>query len=182
MQEFKPDKIEKPARLIECASAWKGLESILGSVVDSFCAHRETAVEFGVEYGYSLVAMSNFFDKVIGVDTFSGDSHAGYGTTMEHAKRNTAEFENISLVKSDWREFANKNEDKQFDLIHVDIEHWFQTTYDCGLWAIHHAPVVLFHDTISFIDVLRTCKKLSEENNMSFYNYPLYNGLGILRR
>jgi hypothetical protein len=42
--------------------------------------------------------------------------------------------------------------------------------------------VVIFHDTISFPAVKKACEDLAEKHNMEFYNYPLYNGLGILIR
>jgi hypothetical protein len=166
--KYEPSRIEKPARLLDVPSAWVGLESILPSIIDSFCVNRETAVDFGVDYGYSTVAFSNYFKKVIGVDP-----------VLDHVSVN--DFKNIELKQQRFEDFIANN-DNQYDLIHVDIEHWFQTTYDCGTWAVHHAPVVLFHDTMSFTDVLRACLKIADENNMMFYNYPQHHGLGILVR
>jgi hypothetical protein len=141
-----------------------------------------TALEFGVEYGYSTAAMANFFQHVTGVDTFEGDGHSGrHESILESTKNNLRDFNNITLVKEDFKDYIGKDSN-QYDLIHIDIEHFFQPTYDCGSWAVHHAPIVLFHDTVSFIDVFKAVTKVADENRMKFYNFAGYHGLGILIR
>jgi hypothetical protein len=65
---YSPRKINLPPKLIDVPSAWKGLESILLDLIERFRIPRNTALEFGVDYGYSTVALSNYFSRVIAVD------------------------------------------------------------------------------------------------------------------
>ena len=70
---YKPIKKEKPNNIIEVTSAWKGHESIIKDIIDRFNISRKSCIEFGVEFGYSTVVFSNYFERVIGIDTFQGD-------------------------------------------------------------------------------------------------------------
>jgi hypothetical protein len=65
-------------------------------------------------------------------------------------------------------------------MIHVDIVHTFEDTYKVGKWAVQHAPVVIFHDTESFLDVKMAVAAVAEEADRAFYNYTPCHGLGIL--
>lgn len=192
MIEYVPKVYSVPPKLMEIQTAWGGLESILEDITTRFCPNRGTALEFGVEYAYSTIALSNFFDMVIGVDHFMGDGHAGlvpsdfdlYKETKEKVKK----YGNISIVRDSWQhwsKFVNSCENEiyhklQYDLIHIDIYHTFEETYACGSWSVRHSPCVLFHDTESWPEVKPAVAKIAEENNKIFYNFPKYNGLGIL--
>ncbi len=70
---YKPTKKEKPNNIIEVTSAWKGLEFIIKDILDRFNIGRKSCIEFGVEFGYSTVIFSNYFKRVIGIDTFQAD-------------------------------------------------------------------------------------------------------------
>lgn len=167
-----------PARILKEPSAWQGLESILDDLLNHYHVDRLVALEFGVEYGYSTIALSNFFDQVIGVDTFEGDMHSGHKEELARAQKNCAPYENIKLIQSSYQDFTKDN-DEQYNLIHIDIVHTYEDTYACGKWAIEHAPVVIFHDTESFPEVKKAVHDLS---GGLYDNYPHHHGLGIISR
>lgn len=177
MIPYTPQKIQKPTNLVEVPSAWRGLESILSDILERFKIGRGKAIEFGVEYGYSTVALSNFFEKVVGVDTFEGDKHTHDHVEglYEAVKELLAPYP-IELIKSRYQDFDT---DERFDLAHVDIVHTYEDTYACGEWSMKHADIVLFHDTESFPDVKRAVNDLCQKYGWEFYNYPKSYGLGI---
>jgi len=161
-------------------SAWGDIPTILEEIVENFCVKRDKALEFGVEWGYSTSAISNYFKSVTGVDTFTGDIHSSYKNDhFQETKTYLSEFKNINLIQSTYQDFTSLNND-MYDFIHIDIIHTYEDTYRCGLWSIEHSPVVVFHDTLSFPDVLNAVSDLSTQNGLDFYNYPGSHGLGIL--
>jgi hypothetical protein len=180
-QPYIPHTTFKPLHLIDVPSAWRGLESIMLDILNRFGVPREAALEFGVDWGYSTVALSNFFKQVIGVDHFQGDVHAGSRDNSFEQKVRTAllPYPNISLITSSVDDFIRDNNNR-YNLIHIDIVHNYEPTYQCGLWAANHADIVLFHDTESFPDVKRAVGDIAKATNLRFYNYPFCNGLGIL--
>lgn len=182
MTLYTPTKIQKPARLLEVPSAWKGLESIIGDIIERFGIRPEKALEFGVEYGYSTVALSNYFNKVIGVDTFKGDQHTNE-KNIEGLYEAVKEIMpgNVQLYPISYQEYIKKHYlNSPYDLIHVDIVHTYEDTFACGDWALNASRLVIFHDTESFPDVKRAVEDLAVKHNAEFYNYPKHNGLGIL--
>ena len=145
------------------------------------------------------MALSNFFERVVGVDPFGQQTATQpIEPMMDRCARNILPFENISLIVAPWQEytkafdgtlFAAKMIDAEkyepamkIDLIHVDGEHGYYDTFGCGDWACQHAPVVVFHDTLSFPDtVMPACKDLASKHDRAFYNYTGHvHGLGIL--
>src|SRR2546423_2318055 len=72
---YVPQRRKSPKRVLRVKTAWKGIESVLGDLINTFNVGRSRCLEFGVEFGYSTAALSCFFDEVIGVDTFTGDKH-----------------------------------------------------------------------------------------------------------
>jgi hypothetical protein len=140
----------------------------------------DSALEFGVEFGYSTAVFANYFKQVIGVDIFTGDMHAGYhGDLFEFTRNNLSTFNNILLVKSDYKDYILLN-DQHFDLMHVDIIHTYEDTYACGLWAAQHSQCTLFHDTQSFPAVKKAVAHIANKTGKKFYNYRKSNGLGII--
>ena len=157
-------KIRDTPSVVKVVSAWCDIPTILKDIIVTFNINPQTALEFGVEYGYSTSALANYFTKVIGVDTFMGDIHS-------NTKRNHYKVTKRTL----------KNRYKNiYDLIHIDIVHTYNETYECGEWAVNHSKVVIFHDTISFDEVKKACYDLSTKYGLEFYNYPDSHGLGIL--
>ncbi len=86
-----------------------GIEKILSELIERFHISTDICLEFGVEFGFSTVALSSYFNRVIGVDTFLGDKHTGnmwdfYEETVSRLSR----YQNIELVRSDYRHFIQK--------------------------------------------------------------------------
>ena len=98
---------------------------------------------------------------------------------MEQTKNYLEHYENITLLKSDYRDFIKDNHDN-YGLIHIDIIHDFEHTYECGAWAVQHSRVTIFHDTESFFEVKRARQELANDFDLEFYNYKESHGLGIL--
>ncbi len=178
---YKPKRIITPERLIASKSqAWVGLEKIVLDVIEFSKIKTDSALEFGVEFGYSTAVFANYFKQVIGVDIFTGDMHAGYhGDLFEFTRNNLSTFNNILLVKSDYKDYILLN-DQHFDLMHVDIIHTYEDTYACGLWAAQHSQCTLFHDTQSFPAVKKAVAHIANKTGKKFYNYRKSNGLGII--
>ena len=177
---YKPRRKVKPAQMIEVVTAWVGLELIIEDILNRFDIKRERCIEFGVEYGYSSVVFSNFFKEVVGVDTFEGDEHSLLkGDHFEQTKEKLLPYQNISLHKSDYRDWILKD-DSQYDFAHVDIIHNYEHTYACGLWAVNHASCAIFHDTESFPEVRKAVIDIAKNTGKKVYNYPKCHGLGII--
>jgi hypothetical protein len=177
---YVPQHRQLPSRVLPVATAWKGIESVLGDLIGRFGVGTHHCLEFGVEHGYSTAALSCFFDSVTGVDTFLGDKHTRdtrdlFAPTSERL----ACFNNIRLVRSDYRDWIAKD-DTLYDLVHIDIVHTYLDTLTCGLWSTRHAQCVLFHDTESFLAVKRAVIDISRQTGKRFYNFRESNGLGIL--
>jgi hypothetical protein len=178
---YKPKKFVTPPRLVQSKSqAWVGLEKIISDIIEFSKINTDSALEFGVEFGYSTAAFANYFKKVIGVDIFTGDVNAGHhGDIYESTKSNLKNFLNVELIKSDYKDFI-KSKDQNFDLIHVDIIHTYEDTFACGLWAAQHSRCTLFHDTQSFSEVKKAVAEIAKITGKRFYNYRKSNGLGII--
>jgi predicted O-methyltransferase YrrM len=179
---YSPKKIETPPRLILSKSqAWVGIEKIILDIIEFSNIEQNSALEFGVEFGYSSAVLANYFKKVIGVDIFTGDPQAGYhGDIYDLTKNNLKEFNNIQLIKADYRDYILSVNDTSFDFIHVDIIHTYEDTYECGLWSALHSKCTIFHDTQSYPDVKRAVSDIAKKTNKKFYNYRKFNGLGIV--
>lgn len=176
---YYPTKRENP-KLANVTSAWGNIPTIINDIIDRFNLGRKSALEFGVEYGYSTSALSNYFDVVIGVDTFEGDNHSGFKNNhIEITANNLSEFSNIKLIKSNYKDYILNNNER-FDMIHIDIIHNYFETFECGEWSVNHSDCVIFHDTLSFPEVFRAVYDLSVKYNLDFYNYEESHGLGIL--
>jgi len=180
IEPYVPERRQTPPRVLIPATAWKGIESILGDLIEKFRIGTGECLEFGVEYGYSTVALSCFFDHVTGVDTFCGDEHTGNKSDIfALTSSRLACYDNIRLVRSDYRDWIRKD-DRTYDLIHVDIVHTYIDTFTCGLWSAQHAPCVLFHDTLSYPAVKRAVMNVARQTGRRFYNFEESNGLGIV--
>ena len=171
---YKPTKKEKPNNIIEVTSAWKGLEFIIEDILDRFNIGRKSCIEFGVEFGYSTVIFSNYFKRVIGIDTFQGDEEH-----YEETKKRLSRFSNIELIKSDYKDWIIQDKNR-YNFAHVDIIHTYAETFECGLWAAQHSDCTIFHDTESVLEVRDAVKDIAKITGQESYNYPFYYGLGIL--
>jgi hypothetical protein len=185
-----PARRQAPPRYLDNASAWAGIESILPDLIERFQIRTDRCLEFGVESGFSSVALSCYFDSVTGVDTFMGDKHTKMERDLyaETAAR-LAPYTNIELIKSDYRDFIRerstyvdfkRKEDMFYGLIHVDIIHTFQDTLVCGAWSVAHSRCTIFHDTQSFPQVKQAVLQLARNTGKKYYNFEECFGLGIL--
>lgn len=180
IETYVPKNLIKPEKLLPVVTAWAGLELIIEDIIERFDLGTDSCIEFGVEFGYSSVVFSNYFNKVVGVDIFIGDEHTDYkGDHYDQTKASLAEFKNITLHKSDYREWIKKDV-HHYDFSHVDIVHNYKETYDCGLWAARNSTCTIFHDTESFPEVRRAVIDIAKDSGKKVYNYPFHNGLGII--
>lgn len=177
---YKPAKLVRPEKVLEVISAWKGLELIIEDILDGFDIERKSCLEFGVEFGFSTVAFSNYFQKVTGVDTFEGDIHTvNKENHYEQTREKLSVYPNIELVKSDYRDWI-KTDQSRYNFAHVDIVHNYAETYECGLWTAQHSDCTIFHDTESFPEVRQAVIDIAKKTGQLIYNYPMHYGLGIL--
>jgi predicted O-methyltransferase YrrM len=166
--------------MLPIPTAWKGIESILSDIIERFQIKTDRCLEFGVERGYSTAALSSYFNSILGVDTFLGDMHTRLNEDFfEETARNLSGFDNIRLVRSDYRDWINQDTN-HYDLIHVDIVHTYADTFACGLWSAEHAKCVIFHDTESFPEVKEAVRQICRKTGKNFYNFPESFGLGII--
>ncbi len=169
-----------PPRTLAASSSWKGLENIIGDIIQRFNIPTHSCLEFGVEYGFSTVALSSYFDSVTGVDTFQGDRHTNnIKDIYTETAQNLAPYPNIKIVRSDYQTFTANNNDN-YDFVHVDIIHTFADTYACGLWSAQHSKCTIFHDTESFPQVKQAVSEIARTTGKKFYNFTEFYGLGIL--
>lgn len=177
---YLPRYYKVPKRLADVPSAWGPNESLLMDLIERFQIPTHTALEFGVDYGYSVSALANFFEVVIGVDHFHSDSQTGYRENLyEQTSNALKDFQNVQLIQQDFQQYIAEN-DKHYDLIHIDIFHDYFTTCKAARWAVDHANIILFHDTESYPEVKRAVSTIADEARVTFYNYPVHCGLGIL--
>jgi len=169
-------------KLIDCPSAWKGLENHIESFLDENKIPRDNCLEFGVEHGYSIAAMSNWFRVCTGVDTFKGDPMSGFKEDhLKQTRENLKDFDNIYLTRMDFREFIKRPGDGRWNLIHIDISHDYESTYECGAWAVDHSDCTIFHDTTTFQAVRAACQDIAHEKGLEFKILtPDHNGLGFI--
>jgi hypothetical protein len=175
-----PDHREPPARRLEVISAWEGIQNILSDLIRRFHINTDRCLEFGVEFGFSTVALSSYFDSVVGVDIFCGDKNTfNKKDIYKETLNRISPYSNIQLVCSDYRDFI-KSEHRSFGLIHVDIVHTFADTFACGLWSAEHSQCTIFHDTESFPQVKQAVSEIARVAGKKFYNFSENYGLGIL--
>lgn len=163
------------------SSAWKGLEEYMIPIIKHFKINPKTALEFGVDHGYSSDIFGQLFEKVIGVDMFEGDPHIRHkqGEEFYQTVKNSFKDSNVTILKSSFEDYISKD-NNVYDLIHIDIVHLYEPTFKCAEWAIQHSNVVILHDTMSFPEIYKVCVDLSNKNKINFFNIPEHHGLGIL--
>jgi hypothetical protein len=180
VQPYVPSARQTPLRTLDVNSAWAGIERILADLIGQFDIPTERCLEFGVEFGFSAVALSSYFQSVTGVDTFQGDIHTVNNQDIyDDTRARLAPYPNIQLVRSDYRDFI-KQDHGDFGLVHVDIVHTFADTYACGLWSARHSRCTIFHDTESFPQVKQAVREIARATGKKVYNFEESYGLGIV--
>jgi hypothetical protein len=177
---YVPARREAPQRGLQVVSAWEGIQNILADLIDRFHIDTARCLEFGVEYGFSTVALSSYFESVTGVDIFHGDRHtANKQDIFQETVQRLSPYTNIELIRSDYRDFIQQDHGS-FGLVHVDIIHTFADTFACGLWSAKHSQCTIFHDTQSFPQVKQAVVEIARVTGKTFYNFQESYGLGIL--
>jgi hypothetical protein len=183
IKPFIPEKLVPAVKTLDTgstASAWRGLELVIPDILSRFGVATGSCIEFGVEFGYSTVAFSNYFDKVVGIDLFVGDVNTvHHGDHFRETQARLSAFPNIELHKTSYQDWI-ASDDSYYDLAHVDIVHTYRDTFQCGLWAAQHSTCTLFHDTESFIDVRNAVIDVARSAGKEVFNYPHHYGLGIV--
>jgi len=143
-------------------------------------------VELGVDYGYSLFCLANKNPgRVIGIDLFEGDAHAGtreknqHETVQQFATDN--EYTNVQLIKGDFTELAQYWV-APIDILHIDGLHTYEACLmDFVNWGPHVSAtgVVLMHDITSYPDVTRVFLEVGAQAKVAFLHSA---GLGVVCR
>lgn len=180
---YVPRRLVTPARLSDAPTAWHPCESILEDLFERFGVDRSgTALELGVDWSFSTVALSNYFSHLIAVDMFTGgDEHAGWRGDDQYptVSGQLREIPNVTLVRMDCREWM-KVSSRTYSFVHCDLVHTYDLTKEVGLWAVKCCPLVGFHDTISHPDVRRAVSEICDATGKKFYEFQVEQGLGIV--
>ena len=102
-------KVRDTPSVVKVVSAWCDIPTILKDIIVTFNINPQTALEFGVEYGYSTSALANYFTKVIGVDTFMGDIHSNTKRNHYKVTKRTLKnrYKNIQLIQSSYQDISD---------------------------------------------------------------------------
>ena len=119
----------------------------------------EKVIELGTHYGVSFFSMceaAQQFSKdtfVYAVDTWQGDSQAGYyGDEVYNIVSNFFNEnykQNGRLIRSTFDEAAQHFDNNEFDLIHIDGLHTYEAVkHDYEIWKpkLKNGGTILFHD------------------------------------
>lgn len=110
MQLYEPASYERPAQLLSRYSAWRGLEYVIGDIITRFGVKTDSCLEFGVEFGFSAVVFANYFEKVVGVDLFTGDRQAGlHDDHFASTAASLSAYRQIRLAQADYREWIRSD-------------------------------------------------------------------------
>lgn len=105
MIKYEPKILGNPNIVKNVPSSWGVIPPLLIDIITRFKIGNSIALEFGVECGYSTSAISNYFKKVIGVDTFRynlNDLIANRPSNYNEVLGLLKDFPNIELVESLW--------------------------------------------------------------------------------
>jgi Methyltransferase domain len=146
-------------------------------------------VELGVDYGYSLFALSEYNNgHVFGIDLFMGDAHAGerdwasqYKSVVDFIIEN--KLHRTHVIRGDFAEVAT-GWVAGIDILHIDGLHTYEAVaQDWANWApkLNEKAVVLLHDTCSFEGPRELLKEIKTSiANISVGNFLNAAGLGVV--
>jgi len=171
-------------KLEQLESSWKGHRAFAEWLTQRL--QPKITVELGVDYGYSLFCLANKNPgRVIGIDLFEGDAHAGtreknqHETVQQFATDN--QYTNIQLIKGDFTELAQYWV-APIDILHIDGLHTYEACLmDFVNWGPHVSAtgVVLMHDITSYPDVTRVFLEVGAQAKVAFLHSA---GLGVVCR
>jgi hypothetical protein len=164
-------------------SAWKGHGKFAVDLVNQM--NPDLIMDLGVNFGFSTFCWAYpKIGEVYGVDSFRGDFHPptkkAYNVFTNTRDILEKEFGPLK-IKLLVNKFKNVSRfwDQKIDILHIDGNHSYESvSNDYNLFSKHVSEngVVLFHDTLSYID---TVGKFFEELDGFKLNKPDYCGLGI---
>jgi predicted O-methyltransferase YrrM len=170
--------------LEQLESSWKGHRAFAEWLTQRL--QPKITVELGVDYGYSLFCLANKNSgRVIGIDLFEGDAHAGerektqHETVQQFATDN--QYTNVQLIKGDFNQLV-KYWVAPIDILHIDGLHTYEACLmDFVNWGPHVSPngVVLMHDITSYPDVTRVFLEVGAQAKVAFLHSA---GLGVICR
>jgi hypothetical protein len=146
-------------------------------------------VELGVDYGYSLFALSeNNPGHVFGIDLFEGDAHAGardwtvqYKTVLDFINNNN--LYRTHVIRGDFAAVA-QGWTAGVDILHIDGLHTYDAVKnDWNSWAnkLSRGAVVLLHDTVSFPGPRQLLEEIKfKTTEICVGNFENAAGLGVI--
>lgn len=158
-------ELQRPRVIVELGTHW-GI---------SYCAWCQAVVATGAE------------TRCYAVDTWAGDSHAGYygNEVYENLKEHHKQYESFSkLLRMTFDEALKHMTDCSVDLLHIDGLHTYDAVkhdYDTWLPKMSERGVILFHDTVVTgrgFGVRQLWSELAQ--SFPHFNFEHGFGLGVL--
>ena len=192
--QFKNPNFEFSKDLPVTQSAWSGHYYFAYDLIAN--VQPNLVVELGTHRGNSLFAMAqaikdfNLNTKLHGVDTWEGDSHAGYYEERVYKKflKVKEKYYNdtgITAHKMYFDEAVKKFEDNSIDVLHIDGLHTYEAVkHDCDTWlpkVKKDTGIILFHDIYvkrKGFGVYKLWRELKEKYNTIQFSH--YYGLGVV--
>lgn len=151
---FESDELNKNLNILPWSGHRKFAYDLTGFL------QPDLIVELGTHYGCSLFSFaqavkdSNLPSKIIAIDTWKGDEHAGfYGeevfNLVNQTKENKFSHLNIILNRKTFIEALTDIEDASIDIIHIDGLHTYEavsTDFNTWLPKLKENGIILFHD------------------------------------
>ena len=192
LMHLDPIVFEEPRTVDWSANAWVGHIPFAFYIMS---VHKPRIfVELGVHSGNSYNAFCQGADmlglntKCYGVDTWTGDDHAGHYDDSVYSKLAAYHkklYDNFSkLLKMTFDEALQHFEDGSVDLLHIDGCHRYEEVrHDFESWfpKMSDRGIILFHDTEvrkGDFGVYRLWKELTPK--YPHYNFTHSHGLGVL--
>jgi hypothetical protein len=147
-------------------SAWQGHRLFAEWLVEQY--QNPLVVDLGVDYGYSTFCFATSKNaKVIGIDAFLGDKHAGFRNTYDDVLKfkNDHNFDNVNIVKGFFDEIA-VSFSESIDILHIDGLHTYEAvSNDFNTWKkfLKSDGIILFHDVAEFKEVKQFFNELVGE-------------------
>jgi len=182
---------ELPTR-VHPHSAWIGHIPFLFLLIK--LARPRNFVELGVHYGTSFLAACDAVKRFetgthcYGIDTWKGDSHAGFydgDPLYENLRALIARAYNASeLIRSTFDEAVTRFSDCSIDLLHIDGLHTYEAVaHDFNNWRpkLSDRSIVMFHDTEVHERGFGVCRLWSElKQQYRSLDFQHAYGLGVL--
>lgn len=171
-------------KLEEIETAWTDHIHFAKWIVEK--TNPKVVVDLGVDYAYSTFCFAlPGIGHVYGIDSFEGDSHAGFKTTYDYVleKKEDLQLNNVTFIKGYFDDVA-KTWDKQIDILHIDGLHTYEAVKnDYETWAkfLKEDGIILFHDTL-VEERNFGVKKFFEEINLPKVNFTCSYGLGVVSK